>query len=584
MIHQKSVRYMPSLSMDSMCHIRDIVGDEAAQDKTIIALVFLHGSWNAPRRRITEHQQQPILTWNQSLLQSLLAASSAKRNNDELVYVAGTLQVDQSDESIACCLGDDDFDVATANSLPCPPDTLPVLAVAIQTPAQTHARVKYLSELSSSEVLSHMSQPNTSSNLIVQQASELFVLQNGPLSGWTKTIQSRIDELLLDITTNSSNRSGDEANNNNNNNTQSSQMRAKGSSQQQQDDTPNTHDNDSSASAIRIFVAGDRSSVGKSSVCLGILGSLVRKFGYSPSSLAYIKPATQCEAPQLVEAYCDSVGIACNAVGPLVYYKGFTRAFLAGETGQTTQDLLADCGQAVDAIAKGKRIVLVDGVGFPAVGSICGTDNASVAKACGYPSSTISDNDDNSSKRHPPGVIVVGGSGVGAAVDAFNLNATYFEAGQVPVMGGIFNKLATEGYYSLENCKQQLTAYFQQNEHQQRHGRIPFAFVPLFDALGEEAAIKRVDEFIQIFGEHVDIQAILESAKRLKQQYSGDDSAMEIDSPVTKECVTIQIAPPKKRFKSNAVAVQNDSSGRTAVRLSRIEIEKLASRQGAATS
>ena len=32
-----------------------------------------------------------------------------------------------------------------------------------------------------------------------------------------------------------------------------------------------------------------------------------------------------------------------------------------------------------------KRVLIIDGVGYPAVGSICGTDNADVARACGYP-------------------------------------------------------------------------------------------------------------------------------------------------------------------------------------------------------
>ena len=322
--------------------------------------------------------------------------------------------------------------------------------------------------------------------------------------------------------------------------------------------------------------------MGKSSVCLGLIGTLVNKFGFSPSSLAYIKPATQCEAPQLVQAYCESKGIACRAIGPLVYYKGFTRAFLAGETGQTTQDLLTECGQAVDEIAQGKRIVLIDGVGFPAVGSICGTDNASVAKACGYPTPfTTSCVDQGTLQRRPPGVIVVGGSGVGAAVDAFNLNATYFEKGKVPVLGGIFNKLSNEGYYSLENCKQQVTTYFQQNEHQQRHGRVAFGFVPLFDGLGDKDAIKHVDNYIQVFGEHVDIPTILERARRLKQHYY-EDNAMEVDPPLTEKVTEVRFSsPPKKRFKSDAI--QNSSSSNRA-KLSRADIERSAASQGAATA
>ncbi len=56
--------------------------------------------------------------------------------------------------------------------------------------------------------------------------------------------------------------------------------------------------------ATRIFIAGDRSQVGKSSICLGLLGALLNSGKYKPTDLAYIKPATQCEQTQLVEEYC----------------------------------------------------------------------------------------------------------------------------------------------------------------------------------------------------------------------------------------------------------------------------------------
>lgn len=56
-----------------------------------------------------------------------------------------------------------------------------------------------------------------------------------------------------------------------------------------------------------VFISGDRASVGKSSICLTVLGSLIN-MGVSPDSLAYIKPVTQCEAEQLVSKYCARVG------------------------------------------------------------------------------------------------------------------------------------------------------------------------------------------------------------------------------------------------------------------------------------
>lgn len=199
-----------------------------------------------------------------------------------------------------------------------------------------------------------------------------------------------------------------------------------------------------------------------------------------------------------------------------VYYRGFTRAFLAGET-DTTEQLLEQVGRAVDRLARGKQVILVDGVGFPGVGSICGTDNPSVLKACGYPVLVGDHSDEVIIRRRPMGVVLVGGSGVGAAVDAFNLNATYFAQADVPVMGAIFNKLEHSGFYSLENCRAQVTSYFRQNEMQIRLGRQPFGFLPLFPALSNPMAIDHVDEYFRLFQEHVDVSALIDAARRIKE-------------------------------------------------------------------
>jgi len=203
---------------------------------------------------------------------------------------------------------------------------------------------------------------------------------------------------------------------------------------------------------LLLFIAGDRSKVGKSSMCLALLGALLR-LGFHPSQLAYIKPATQCEAPQLVTAWCDSVGISNRGVGPVVFYKGFTREFLKGNLGTST-DLVHEACAGVHAIGKDKKIVLVDGVGYPAVGSICGVSNADIALALGGCS-----------------VVLVGRAGVGDAVDSFNLNATFFKYRGVRVLGAIFNRLPKEGFYSLEACREAVGGYFEQYQGGGREGR-----------------------------------------------------------------------------------------------------------------
>ncbi|KAE9077442.1 hypothetical protein PF010_g23505 [Phytophthora fragariae] len=193
---------------------------------------------------------------------------------------------------------------------------------------------------------------------------------------------------------------------------------------------------------LRIFVSGDRAQVGKSTMCLGLVGALLRA-GYAAEELAYIKPATQCEKPQLVTKFCRQQGVAYCEVGPILFYKGFTREFLRGET-DSASTLLDKARLKVEEVGRGKKVVVVDGVGYPAVGSICGVSNAHVAKKLEVP------------------VVLVGKKGVGDAVDSFNLNAAFFESHGVKVLGGIFNRLPEDGFYSLEHCKENVTAYFEQ--------------------------------------------------------------------------------------------------------------------------
>ena len=219
-----------------------------------------------------------------------------------------------------------------------------------------------------------------------------------------------------------------------------------------------------------LFVGGDRSSVGKTSCCLGILSWLLQVGGFKPSDLGYIKPVTQCEAEQPITKFCGKEGIECIGVGPVVFYKGFTRAFLAGET-SSSESLLADTVSAVNDIKRRRKIVLVDGVGYPAVGSICGLSNAHVAAALRAP------------------VLLIGKSGVGDAVDSHNLNSTFFEYHGAHVLGAIFNKVATEGYYSLASVKQSVDQYFTQYRTDQR----VYGYLPNIELLDEMKTTAKVN-------------------------------------------------------------------------------------------
>jgi dethiobiotin synthetase len=420
---------------------------EDSDEQFCVGLLLFHASWNKP----------PSFSQAAPLLRNMVRPLAQRYN----CFVGG-IHVDKSTSSEDHCLESKD--------LPCPPETLPALAVVVINQSQkreSKPQLVYLSTASSTDLLQAWRYPSR------------FRMDPMLLGEMHQTVASMAGDSLVMLS--------------NNNDLVESTCSIK-------DD------------CLRIFVAGDRMSVGKTSICLGILGSLLAK-GYVPEDLAYIKPATQNENPQLLQRYCEKVGIQCIPIGPVVYYRGFTRAYLAGLT-KTSEEMLQQISEVVDTLADSKKIVVIDGVGFPAVGSICGTDNASVARASGYPSA-------NGGVRIPPGVILVGGSGVGSAVDAFNLNATYFEMANITVLGGIWNKLADDGFYSLENCKEQISSYFNQNTKQINLGRRPFGFLPLFSSLADSSNndIERVDDFISIFRTQVDLDGIMEAARRQRDNH-----------------------------------------------------------------
>jgi len=327
----------------------------------------------------------------------------------------------------------------------------------------------------------------------------------------------------------------------------------------------------------------------------GLLGALLKTGKYTPSDLAYIKPATQCEAIQLVEEFCKHKGItSCVPIGPIVYYKGFTRSFLKGETGETSEDLLQKASEAVDTLAMGKKVVIIDGVGYPAVGSITGTDNASVARACGrlfsVPGSTAA-----TPERVPVPVLLIGKSGVGDAIDSFNINATYFSHRNVPVLGAIFNKMNLEGFYSLENCKEAIDMYFDKFQPDKR----AFGYIPQIPALTNarenvasisqedqlKEAVKSADLFVEKFAEHVSVDAIVDAARKATLRYIQSTTSTQNGETVSgtkrpaEEIGVTTLANNNDQSKHPRIALKSATPG---FALSREQIEAMASASGAA--
>lgn len=332
--------------------------------------------------------------------------------------------------------------------------------------------------------------------------------------------------------------------------------------------------------ATRLYVSGNRSQVGKSSVCLGLIGSLL-KSGFSASEVSYIKPATQCTKKTLVAAFCEQNGIKCQYIGPIVYYSGFTRKFLDGET-DSSAEMIEQVRKAVDDVAQGVKVCIIDGVGYPAVGSICGVDNASLAQALGA------------------SVILVGKVGVGDAIDSFNLDSNWFLSRGVPVLGAIYNRYVhdlkgvrrpttndiadivlaaifcdnifrflTTGYYSLDKCRKYLEKYFELRRSEGATQKI-YGFVPELSATVTAEAkppqsvatgINQNDKardngafvanLIAHVHEHIDVVALVKDAA------AAQTRGVEVG-----RVMNYRVTPPRT-VESTTIGTTNDSSNAT---------------------
>lgn len=247
-----------------------------------------------------------------------------------------------------------------------------------------------------------------------------------------------------------------------------------------------------SPSCVRLYVAGDKTHVGKTTVCLGVLGYLRRSF--PASELAYIKPATQCEAPDVLARYCAAEGIAhvAGSEAPIVYYTGFTRAVINGTATVSLEKVAA----RVDELCKGKKFCLIDGVGFPGVGSCVGASNADLARTVRAP------------------VVLVAKSGVGGAIDAHCQNAAFFSG--TTVLGAILNLAPVDGFYAKPKVLPVIDQFFAQSRPRETcYGVIPI--LPALDgardritndADSSELAKANIDHVAL----HVDLAALITDA------------------------------------------------------------------------
>eukprot|EP01084_Bolivina_argentea_P300483 518137_1 len=200
-----------------------------------------------------------------------------------------------------------------------------------------------------------------------------------------------------------------------------------------------------------LYISGDRSAVGKSSVCAAIIHSLITNKILKPSEIAYIKPMTQCIKPTNVSRYCLMNKIDCIPIGPIVFKKGYTSEIIDNKHG-SKESRLQLIKTEIEKLATNKKLVIIDGVGYVSVGSVTQIDNVEVAKLMNA------------------FTILIVRSGIGDSIDTTNLLLSYYQTPnniqyfKNKFIGVIYNFKEKNNRHKINDCKKYVSKYFNVNK------------------------------------------------------------------------------------------------------------------------
>lgn len=182
--------------------------------------------------------------------------------------------------------------------------------------------------------------------------------------------------------------------------------------------------------AKKIFIAATMQNDGKTTVSLGLIAALKKRF----DRIGFIKPIGQrylVEQGYKVDE--DSVlieevfGIKCNIkdMSPIAIERGFTERFIEKGADENYAQQITD---AYEHVAKDNDLVIIEGTGHAGVGSVLNLSNASVAKLLGAD------------------VLLISSGGVGKPIDEMMLNRALFDKEGVKIAGVVVNKVLKEKY------------------------------------------------------------------------------------------------------------------------------------------
>lgn len=221
-----------------------------------------------------------------------------------------------------------------------------------------------------------------------------------------------------------------------------------------------------------LYITGTRKGVGKTTITVGLTSVIKQRV----PNIGFIKPLGTRDIARtgyfldedtlLVHKACD-VHSSLQDASPITVERGYpTRSVSEEESGEP---LLARIDDAFSRIRSGRDLVIIEGAGHAAIGSMLGISNALVAARLGAK------------------VVLVTTEQAGHPVDEITLNRAFYEKHGVEVIGAILNQVPLHQLKQIRDATRDLLA---------RHGIRLLGAIPPFRILSRPTLLQ-IAEFLE---------------------------------------------------------------------------------------
>ena len=186
-----------------------------------------------------------------------------------------------------------------------------------------------------------------------------------------------------------------------------------------------------------IFIAATGQNVGKTTICLGILAALHKRYSkvgfMKPIGQQHINISNQWNVDKDVVLFKEYFDLQSEYLdmSPVILPAGFTRDFLDGK--ESPLDIEQSIKSSFDKISRNHFVTIVEGTGHVGVGSIVHMSNARVASLLNLD------------------MIIIASGGLGSAIDELSLNVALCKLHGVKIRGIILNRVLEDKREMIEN-------------------------------------------------------------------------------------------------------------------------------------